>query len=96
MNVPIKAFVSYEHSPANGLDGFISISYSKYNHDTNFLAQLNMLETEFRIKNYQFYFESVDTSDINALYKGELILSEEPLEETTRNMHLAGTVNIDK
>ena len=50
-SVPIKAFVSYQATPAQGLDGFLSISYSKYNHDANFLAQLNALETDIPILN---------------------------------------------
>jgi len=96
VSVPLTAFVSYQASPEPGLDGFLAIAHSRYNFNTNFLAQLSSLFTDISILNYQFVFEPVNEHDLNSLYYGYLILSSEPNATTTDGYMLAGTVNVDK
>lgn len=48
----VKAFVSYQQTPEPGLAGFLALSRSRYNYDTNILAQLSEQFTSIQILNY--------------------------------------------
>ena len=81
-------------SPAPGVDGFLALAWSKYNFDTNFLIQFQGL-SKVPITNFQFLSEQVDSSDMNSLYRGYLIIGQSPNETTTKDFFLAGEVDVD-
>ena len=52
VNVTLTTFVSYQASPESGLDGFLAISLSQYNFNTNFLMQLSFAFYGIKLVNY--------------------------------------------